>query len=325
MHSVRGLSENQVIEILGRHAGRARADVVLGIGDDGALLVPPPGQQLVQVVDALFEDVHFPAGTEAGDLGWRALAVNLSDLAAMGAEPAWATLALSLPRAEPDWVQDFATGLQDCAARHGLALVGGDTVRGPLGTVVNLTGFVPPGDALTRAGACPGDAIYVTGCPGLAAAGLAAIQGRLQSDREPSAWRRRFLRPEPRVAQGLQLRGLASACIDLSDGLCTDLARLARASGVSAVLQAELLPRVPGLDELVGRAAATELCLAGGDDYELCFTLPAACEARLAVLLAGWNCACTRVGRVEAGSGLHLLDDGAPREIPASPFEHFAP
>lgn len=319
------LSENQVIEILAAHSGAVRADVVLGIGDDGAVLQPPPGSQLVQVVDALFEDVHFPVDTPPADLAWRALAVNLSDLAAMGAEPAWATLALSLRRAERAWIEDFAAGLQECALRYGTALVGGDTVRGPLGTVVQITGFVPSGKALTRGGARPGDGIYVTGYPGLAAAGLAVIQRRIKASSESHGWCRRFLRPEPRLSQGEQLRDIASACIDLSDGLCTDLARLARASGVGARLQADALLRIPGLDRSIGAQAATDLCLAGGDDYELCFTVPPQHQDTVSRLSAHWDCPCTRVGEIIAGAGLRVLDGAAPRPTPPSAFEHFSP
>jgi len=318
------LSENQVIEILAAHAGVVRQDVVLGIGDDGAVLQAPHGSQLVQVLDALFEGVHFPVGTPAADLAWRALAVNLSDLAAMGAEPAWATLALSLPRAERDWILDFASGLQECAACYGVALVGGDTVRGPLGTVVEITGFVPAGMALTRGGARPGDGIYVSGYPGLAAAGLAAIQGRIAASDADRPWRQQFLRPQPRVSEGVQLRTLASACIDLSDGLCTDLARLARASGVAANLRADALPRVPGLDQALGAQAATDMSLAGGDDYELCFTVSPQHQDALARISAQWDCPCTRIGEVLAGDGLRVLVGDQPRPIPPGAFEHFA-
>jgi thiamine-monophosphate kinase len=317
------LSENRVIDILRQHTGSQRADVVLGIGDDGAVLQPPPGLQLVQVVDALFEGVHFPAGIAGEDLAWRVLCVNLSDIAAMGAEPAWATLALSMPSAEESWVQAFARGLHDCALAFNTMLVGGDTVRGPLGVSVQITGFVPPGQALTRSGARPGEDIFLTGRTGLARAGLACLQGELTLDDAPPAWRQRFLRPTPRVVQGLALRGLASACIDVSDGLLKDLGRLLQASGAGATLDLDDLPGLEEMSALVGEERAMAFLLNGGDDYELCFTLPAGQADRMAGLVAGWECACTRIGRVSPGEGIRLIRNQRQVEPPPPGFEHF--
>ncbi len=318
-----GLSESQVIQLLSEYGGLQRPDVVLGIGDDGAVLQPPVGQQLVQVVDALFEGVHFPRGMDGEDLAWRAFAVNISDIAAMGAEPAWATLVLSMPAAEESWVRAFARGLGDCTRQFNISLVGGDTVRGPLGVSVQITGFVPTGQALRRQGAAEGDGIYITGRTGLAAAGLACLQGEIQQQDEPEQWRQRFLRPEPRLRQGRDLRGVASACLDISDGLLRDLGRLLEASSVGATV---FLEKIPGLDELsalVGEQRAVSLALTGGDDYELCFTVPREHEARLAERVREWSCECTRIGEISGTEGIRLMKDERETPLPAPGFEHF--
>lgn len=318
-----GLSEDRVIEMLQGMGSACRADVVLGIGDDGAVLQPPPDQQLVQVVDALFEGVHFLHGIDGADLAWRGFAVNLSDIAAMGAEPAWATLVLSMPAAEPAWLEAFARGVAQCTRAHDLALVGGDTVRGPLGVSVQVTGFVPPGLAMLRSGARPGDGIYLTGCTGLAAAGLAVLKGDIAPSEFSTAWCERFLRPRPRLAQGLDLRGVASACLDVSDGLARDLERLLTASGVGAQVLAESLPGLEALAGQLGEERALALALCGGDDYELCFTVPPELEPRLHGLSEGWDCACTCIGRVTAGAGLKLTRAGRDMPVPSAGFEHF--
>lgn len=318
-----GLNESQVIQILSQHSGAQRPDVVLGIGDDGAVLEPPQGQQLVQVVDALFEGVHFPPGMDGEDLAWRALGVNISDIAAMGAEPAWATLVLSMPGAEESWVRAFARGLEDCTREFNISLVGGDTVRGPLGVSVQITGFVPPGQALRRHGAVAGDGIYITGRTGLAAAGLACLQGEIQLEDEPGQWRQRFLRPVPRLQQGRDLRGVASACLDISDGLLRDLGRLLDASSVGATVLLEHIPGLEALSESVGEQRALSLALTGGDDYELCFTVPRERQAQLAERARTWSCECTRIGEISGADGIRLVKNG--REVPPPPagFEHF--
>ena len=317
------LSENRVIQILRQHGGLQRDDVVLGIGDDGAVLQPPPGQHLVQVVDALFEGVHFPAAISGEDLAWRVFGVNLSDIAAMGAEPAWATLALSMPVAEEQWVQSFALGLGACTRAFNTALVGGDTVRGPLGVSLQITGFVPPGQALTRKGAHPGDGIYLTGKTGLAGAGLACILGDLLVPDEPPAWRQRFFRPEPRIAQGQSLRGLASACLDISDGLLRDLGRLLEASAVGAMLQVQDLPGLSEMAARVGEERALALLLSAGDDYELCFTAPPEHAAQVTRLGRGWECGCTRIGQVTELEGIRLIKNAQEIPLPPAGFEHF--
>ena len=214
-------------DLIARIRARAatRGDVILGIGDDAALLQPPAGMQLVVAMDTLNSGVHFPPETAAADIGWKALAVNLSDLAAMGAQPAWCTLSLSLPDADAGFVDGFVDGFLELAERHGVALVGGDTTRGPLSVCVTVHGFVEPGTALRRAGARAGDEIWISGTVGDAAAALAQWRAGRGAD---AALRSRLDRPIPRVALGRALRGIASSCIDVSDGLAADLGHICR-------------------------------------------------------------------------------------------------
>ena len=260
-------------KILKPCAGR-RTDVLLGIGDDGAVVQPPVGEALVVVVDTLVEGVHFPPSLLPADLGYRALAVNLSDIAAMGATPRWATLALTMPVAREEWLRAFAEGLQAGLAAHDVALIGGDTTRGPLTITIQLIGSVPPGLALLRRGAREGDAIYVSGTLGDAAAGLACMQREEARNAAADFLVARFARPTPRVALGRALRGIATSCIDISDGLIADLGHLARLSGCGALLEASLLPLSDALCAAVPRTDALAYALSGGDDYELCFSIP---------------------------------------------------
>ena len=243
--------------------------VAVGIGDDGAVLTPSPGNDLVKVIDTMVEDVHFPAGMSPADIGYRAVAINLSDIAAMGAEPCWMTLALSMPSASADWLAEFAEGMFNAANEFGVELVGGDTTHArQLVVTVQMTGEVAAGKALRRNGACVGDTVYVTGTVGDAAAGL---DGLLKGNpvRELVA---RFARPSARVAYGKQLLDVASAAIDISDGLYADLQKLLSASGVGAELDLARLPMSAALTENFTDERRRSLVLAGGDDYELCFT-----------------------------------------------------
>jgi thiamine-monophosphate kinase len=312
-------------ELIARHLARVgveRRDVRAGVGDDAALLAPPEGQELVATVDTLTPGVDFLPDTQAADLGHRALAVSLSDLAAMGATPAWALLALTLPSGEEAWLEDFVSGFGALARAHGVALVGGDLGRGPLSISVTALGLVTAGAAVRRSGARPGDLIYVTGWPGDAAAGLALLEGRLAGEGANRAWLiARFLRPEPRVTLGERLRGLASACIDVSDGLAQDLGQLARASGVGAVLQADSLPLSRPLYALAGEAGGIRLALSGGDDYELLFTVPPGRSGRLAELTGTGMPACHCVGEIVAGEGVRVRSAGG--ELRAEGFDHF--
>ena len=306
--------------------GPRRPDVALGIGDDCALLVPPAGEQLVVTLDTLVADVHFFAGADPEGIGHKALAVNLSDLAAMGAMPAWATLALTLPKADEEWLARFCRGLFALADRYGVQLVGGDTTHGPT-TVITLQahGFVPPGSALRRAGAKPGDEIYVTGTPGDAGLALAVAYGKTTVGAAYQAYARaRLERPEPRIAQGVALRGIASAAIDVSDGLAQDLGHILERSGGGALLEVEGLPLSSALTASLDRDAAIITALTGGDDYELCFTVPPERTAQLEALAADWDCCCTRIGIIAAEPGLRLIRaDGSAFHLERLGYDHF--
>ena len=297
-----------------------RADVVLGIGDDAALLAPPPGRQLVVTADTLNDGVHFPRGTSPADVDWKALAVNLSDLASMGAEPAWCTLSLSLPQSDPAWIEGFLDGFLDLAGQHDIALVGGDTTRGPLSIAVTAMGLVEPGRALRRDGARVGDEVWVTGTLGDAAGGLALL------DREPvPALRARLDRPTPRVAAGRALAGIATACVDVSDGLLADLGHVCARSHVAAHLDVDALPASAALREAFGEADRIALQASGGDDYELCFTAPADASADIDAVSARLGLQITRIGRIVAGEGVHPVDaKSQPWSSPRRGYDHFA-
>jgi thiamine-monophosphate kinase len=298
-----------------------REDVRLGIGDDAAIVCPAAGAELAIATDTIVEGTHFPSGTPARAVGHRCLAVNLSDLAAMGASPLWCTLALSLPRGAPEWVGEFADGFWALAAEHDVALVGGDTVRGPLSVTVTVHGRVAPHAAIRRDGAGVDQAIYVTGATGSAAAGLASLRdGRAAAGDELID---RFLYPAPRVREGCGLAAIATAMIDVSDGLHVDLERLLEASGVGALLDVESLPLDASVVERYGRERALDFALHGGDDYELCFTVPAAREAALRERAAGWACGIACIGRTRAGSGLAWREAGRARTAGACGFRHF--
>ena len=309
-------------DLIARIRARAgtRGDVVLGIGDDAALLAPPPGRQLVVTADTLNDGVHFPRGTSPADVGWKALAVNLSDLASMGAEPAWCTLSLSLPQSDPAWIEGFLDGFLDLAGQHGIALVGGDTTRGPLSIAVTAMGLVEPGRALRRDGARVGDEVWVTGTLGDAAGGLALL------DREPvSALRARLDRPTPRVAAGRALAGIATACVDVSDGLLADLGHVCARSHVAARIDVDALPASAALREAFGDVERIALQASGGDDYELCFTAPADASADIDAVSARLGLQITRIGRIVAGEGVHPVDaKSQPWSSPRRGYDHFA-
>ena len=321
--------EFRLIDRIRELTAQPRDDVRIGIGDDAAVLAPPSGKELAVAIDTLVEGVHFPPGTAAADIGWKALAVNLSDLAAMGASPAWALLSLTLPSADAAFVEGFAEGFAKLAQPHRLALVGGDTTRGPLTISVVVHGFVPPGQALTRAGARVGDAVLVTGTLGDAAAGLHALQHPPRDD-DGRAGLRGFLierlnRPTPRLAVGTALRGQATACVDVSDGLLADLGHICAASGVAAEIEAALLPRSSALLELYDDTTALHFALSGGDDYELCFTVPAARVAELQAGLARLGCGATKIGRIVEGEGVRVrAADGSWLATDRPGWEHFA-
>jgi thiamine-monophosphate kinase len=293
-----------------------RKDVVLGIGDDAALCTAPAGMQLVMAMDTLVEAVHFPINTKPEDIAYKALAVNLSDLAAMGATPAWMTLALTCPKVDEVWLRRFSQGLLELATAAEISLIGGDTTRGSLTVTIQVTGFVEPELALQRNAAQPGDAIYVTGTLGDAGLGLAAIEKRITLYSEMQNYvESRLNRPTPRLKEGKQLIGIANACIDISDGLLADLNHILTASKVGATLNLENLPLSKALQS-IDRKTAVELALAAGDDYELCFTVPANKKPLIAA---------TRIGTIEQQLGLRCLDKQG--KIFASEkygYEHFS-
>ena len=300
----------------------ARNDVVLGIGDDAAILAVPAGRQLVVAMDTLNAGMHFPDGTAPADIGWKALAVNLSDLAAMGARPAWCTLSLSLPGSDAGWVDGFLDGFLPLAALHDVALVGGDTTRGPLSVCVTAHGLVEPGRALRRDGARVGDDVWVTGTPGDAAGALA--QWRAGGERD-AALGARLDRPTPRVEAGLALVGVAHAAIDVSDGLLADLGHVCAASGVGAEIELDALPASPMLAAAFDPGQRRVLQCTGGDDYELCFTLARERRGDMADVAEAVGVAMTRIGRIVAGDAVVALDADGRRWTPQRRgFEHFA-
>ncbi|MBD8695687.1 thiamine-phosphate kinase [Stenotrophomonas sp. CFBP 13718] len=304
------LAEFALIERI-RARSKGREDIVLGIGDDAALLQPLAGHWLAVTADTLNSGVHFPAETRPADIGWKTLAVNLSDLAAMGATPAWGTLALSLPSAEAEWIDAFADGFFALADAHDWRLIGGDTTRGPLSLSVTAFGHVPQGQALRRDGAQAGDDVWVSGTLGDAAGALQLWQrGTLQvthpaADADMEFLRQRLLRPTPRVALGTALRGIATAAVDISDGLLADLGHIAAVSGVAVHLNAELVPCSASTERVIGREAARQCALSGGDDYELCFTASPSCRAALAEIAYRLSLDITRIGHVASGAGVH--------------------
>jgi thiamine-monophosphate kinase len=302
--------------------GPERPDVALGVGDDCALLEIPAGQTLAVSIDTLSSGVHFFADCDPEHIGHKSLAVGLSDLAAMGAEPAWATLALTLPAADEDWIRAFATGFGRLAGAHGMRLVGGDTTRGPLSVAVQVHGLVPTGAAIRRSGARPGEAIFVSGT--LGDAGL-ALRRRLADEPVASELQRRLDCPEPRVELGRRLRGIASAMIDLSDGLAGDLGHILTASTVGAEVELERLPRTPWVAEVIAATGDWSLPLASGDDYELCFCVAPAHIPTVERLSEALGLPLTRVGWIRADAGLDFrLPDGGRLTLPVRGYDHFS-
>jgi len=322
---VAALSE---FELIDRYFRRPAPHAVLGVGDDAALLAPTPGCELAVSVDMLVAGRHFFADVDPESLGHKTLAVNLSDMAAMGALPRWALLAGALPQADPAWIGAFARGFFALADAFAVELVGGDTTQGPLNLCVTILGEAPAGQALRRSGARAGDTIFVSGRLGDAALALAHHRGDLAlTAAELATCDRALLWPTPRVALGQALRGVATAAIDLSDGLVGDLDHLLAASGAGATLELAALPRSPALARLLAgneRARALACLLAGGDDYELCFTAPRHATGSLEALGTRLGVVLTPVGRVEARAGLVVRDE-AGHALPALPraFDHF--
>jgi thiamine-monophosphate kinase len=308
-------------ETICAHSSPNHRRPVVGIGDDGAVLELPQNRQLVVTTDTLVEGVHFHAGISARDLGHKALAVNLSDLASMGAEPAWFFLALTLAEMNSDWLDEFARGMAELAAISGIQLAGGDTTSGPLSITITALGLVENDQALRRTGASTGDLVLVSGSLGGAALAVQTIaQGRA-----PDALSQAALdRPMPRVDLGCRLRGLASSCVDVSDGLLADLGHILEASGKGADIELECLPRPASLDRLA-EADRLPLQIAGGDDYELCFTVSPQRHHELKTIESETGIPLSVIGRISAAPGLRCRTaDGKLYHPPSRGFEHFS-
>ena len=315
------LGEFELIRRFFAECDPTRSDTRLGIGDDAALLQCAAGMELAVTVDTLVAGVHFLPDVDPFSLGHKALAVNLSDLAAMGAEPAWCTLALTLPEAEAAWLHGFADGFLGLARRHGVELVGGDTTRGPLSITIQAMGQVPVGQALKRSGARPGDLIYVSGPLGGAGLGLKLRLG--QADRDEPTALAALERPEPRLALGLALRQLATACIDISDGLAADLGHLLTTSGAGATLVYEDLPLSDAVRNHIATNGDFTLPLCAGDDYELCFTVPPGRRVETDRLLGQLGLAGGAIGQIEAAPGLRILRHGEALPLHRPGYQHF--
>jgi thiamine-monophosphate kinase len=300
-------------------------DVILGIGDDCAVLRVPPQQELVISTDTVVAGVHFPEETSPYDIGFKSIAVSLSDLAAMGATPIWVMASFTFPHLEPAWIQEFCAGFFALLNQFKLQLIGGDTSQGPLSITTQVFGYVPPQQALRRDGAKIGDLCYVTGPLGDAGLALRAIQNKIKL---PQAIKEKIVprlnRPEPRIPQGLALRGLAHSAIDISDGLVADLGHILTASGVGAKLWLDKLPLSRILQESLPPLEAIQMALSAGDDYELCFTIPPAKQKALEQIFAerNWDCFC--VGVIESGSQLQLINEqGEEFHLKTKAYQHF--
>ncbi len=299
-----------------------RQDVLLGAGDDCALLRSPINQLLAVTTDTLVAGVHFFADMPPYELGYKALAVNLSDLAAMGAEPAWVSLAITLPTIDESWLAQFCAGFAELLKIHQLQLIGGDTTHGPLSITITAHGFIPENQALKRDAARPGDKIYVTGTLGDAGAGLKILKNELQlAETYATDLIDRLYKPMPRIREGFALRGIAHAAIDISDGLAADLQHILALSQVGATLYVDCLPLSPALNQAVDKKQAWQLALTAGDDYELCFTVPQAKEAKLQQLEITYTC----IGVIEPSPGLRLqLTTGKTYDLAQQPgYQHF--
>ena len=314
------MKEFQLIRQIQRETSVATScGVKLGIGDDAAVLEVPAGQHLVAATDTLNVGTHFPEDTSPYDIGYKCLAVNLSDLAAMGAIPHWALLSLSLPEADPEWMHSFTEGFKSLAQIHGVTLVGGDTTSGPLSISLTALGSIEPGRQLTRSGAKPGDLLIVSGTIGGAARALDLLQAG-----ETAIGRDLLDRPQPRVKLGQALVDYANACIDISDGLLADLGHVLKASGCGTRIEIDKLPYAESLAELEG-SARWSYQLSGGDDYELLFTLPPHHKALLATWSQQLDIDLNIIGEIEESDGIRCISpDSTIYDPQKAGFEHFS-
>lgn len=312
-------------DLIRRYFTRDTPNALLGVGDDAALLKVSEGCELAVSTDMLVSGTHFFPDTDPFLLGHKTLAVNLSDLAAMGATPRWATLALAFSDINESWLEKFSAGFFSLAEQYGVELIGGDTTRGPLNLCVTIFGEVPARQALRRSGAQLGDEIWVSGTLGDAALALAHLQGRIQlSDAAYAACAPSLHQPQPRVALGLELRNIANSTIDISDGLLADLGHILEASKLAAKIDFSALPVSPILRDHLQQALGKQCALSGGDDYELCFTAPVARHAELQNISARLKLPLTCIGKIVAGRGCLVHDAaGNPIHMETSGYEHF--
>ncbi len=313
------VGEFELINRFFKRESSGNSDIVLGIGDDAALITQKSGFETVISVDTLVEGIHFPHDSAPGLVASRALRVNLSDLAAMAATPTAFTLALTLPNADEFWLQEFSASLAEVAEQFDISLVGGDTTRGPLSTTVSVFGEVASGRALRRSGAQPGDDIWVTGTLGDAASVVSS--GDYTAD---NPLYDRFWNPTPRVSLLREVRDLIHSGLDISDGLVGDLAHICRLSKVSALVEVDLLPLSPALREAHDLGLCRDFALGGGDDYEICFTAPRQNRASIQAIAQQQGVSTTVVGRTEKGSGVRCVDEYGNEVIPQSgSYTHF--
>jgi len=302
-----------------------RDDVLLGPGDDCALLSPPPGKVLAVSTDTLISGVHFPASTQPEDIGYKALAVNLSDLAAVGAEPSWITMSISLPEINQQWLQAFHQGLKKMVDHFGVQIVGGDTCKGPLSITVQAHGFVPENVFCRRNTARAGEVICVTGNLGDAALGLLVAQNKLkpESERVKTYLLKQYRAPYPRVAAGIVLRGRATSGIDVSDGLLADLGHISRASNVGALLRWEKIPVSKQAAQVADKKLLMKSALSGGDDYELCFTVKENDLDATTQALETVGIPCIPIGRMTGKPGVRVVDGEKEVKVAEFGFKHF--
>lgn len=294
------MKEFSIIDTFFKTQSHQRKDVLLGIGDDAALTTIPQGQALVTTTDTLIAGVHFLANADPHGIAQKAIAVNLSDLAAMGAEPAWISLSLSLPTADEAWLSAFSAGIAEMTQFYSIQLIGGDTVQGPLAVTITAQGFVPPEQALLRSKAKPGDFVYVTGCLGDAGLGLDLLLNKITINNSDNAHYllTRLHYPTPRLLAGTSLRRLANACIDLSDGLSSDIRHILKASNCGATIHVDKLPLSKAMRESVDAPQAHNYALNAGDDYELLFTVSEEQKGKLELAIASTNVGVTCIGQL---------------------------
>ena len=318
------MSEFSIIEKYFSELGKQRDDVILGIGDDAALINTHNIQSLAVSVDTLIEGVHFPVETIPYDIGWKSLAVNLSDMAAMGAEPGWATLALTLPEVDDHWLAEFSRGFSDLAQQFNVQLIGGDTTRGALSITVQIMGNSIDSKCFKRNNAKIGDGIYVTGFLGDAALGLSSLSNQLPiSDSEKQILLKKLNRPQPRVTEALTLSPYINSAIDISDGLASDLSHILKSSQVAALVDINTLPVSQTYRWCNQNVPFYDLALCGGDDYELCFTVSKSNEKDILAEIEKLSLHCTRIGEITEGEGIKFMNGEKEYTVQKNAYDHF--